>query len=127
MATTNYIFANAGQLIRLVIQTLDSTGHRVDGYVPVVESIVFPDFSVDENCPIAMTNAYIYGDGYIPGVNGDGYVAGLYTYALQLPTGAAALGTYIANVYWEEEGNPKWETFAINVARPFGSAYASAI
>lgn len=127
MATTNYIFANTGQLIRLVIQTLDSNGRRVDGYIPVIESIVFPDFSVAAGFPRAMTNVYVHGDGYIPGVTGDGYVEGLYTHGIQLPSGADALGTYVASVYWEEEGNSKWETFAINVARPFGNTSVSAI
>lgn len=109
-AGTN-IFANTGQLIRLVVQTLDGysdgyegNGNRVDGYVPVVQSVIFPDLSLAAGYPQAMTRLQ----------------TGLYAHGLQLPTGADALGTYIASVYWEERGQPKWEAFAIHVARPFG-------
>jgi hypothetical protein len=127
MGTTKYIFANTGQLVRLVIQTLDSNGDRVDGYIPVVQNVIFPDFSVPVGYPCQMIQAYITGDGYVPGVDGDGYVSGLYTHNLLIPTGITALGTYIANVYWEDNGQPQWDVFAINVARPFGNSSVSPI
>lgn len=111
MGSAHYIFANTGQLIRIVLQTLDGYGNRVDGYVPVVTSVIFPDLGEAVGYPQAMTRLGI----------------GLYAHGLQLPSGADALGTYIANVYWEEEGLPKWEAFAINVARPFGISAVSPI
>lgn len=40
---TDYIFANTGQTVRFVIETLGADGYRSDGYVPMVESIIFPD------------------------------------------------------------------------------------
>lgn len=105
MGAANYIFANTGQLVRLVVQTLDGyDGYRTDGYVPVVNSIIFPDLSVAAGYPQTMVRLD----------------TGLYACGLQLPTGADALGTYIASVFWLEGGYPVWETFAINVARPFG-------
>lgn len=111
MGVANYIFANTGQLVRLVVQTLDGYGKRTDGYVPVVESVLFPDLSVAAGYPQTMMRLG----------------TGLYAHGLQLPTGADALGTYIANVYWEENGQPRWETFAVNVARPFGNSAVSPI
>lgn len=111
MGSAQYIFANTGQLIRLAIQTLDGYGDRIDGYVPVVQSVQFPDLSVAAGYPQAMTRLG----------------TGLYAHGLQLPTGADALGTYIASVYWQEEGLPRWEAFAINVARPFGISSVSPI
>lgn len=111
MGSINYIFANTGQLIRLVIQTLDGYGNRSDGYIPIVQSIIFPDLSVAAGYPQFMVNLS----------------TGLYTHGLQLPIGADSLGTYIASIYWEENDLPKWETFAINVARPFGISSVSPI
>lgn len=118
MGAANYIFANTGQLVRLIVQTLDGysdgyegNGNRVDGYVPVVTSVIFPDLSVAVGYPQEMTKLE----------------KGLYAHGIQLPTGADALGTYVASVYWEESGQAKWETFAINVARPFGNSAVSPI
>lgn len=111
MGAATYIFANTGQLVRLVVQTLDGYGDRVDGYVPIVESIQFPDLSVAAGYPQQMMRLS----------------TGLYAHGLQLPVGADALGTYIANVYWEENGQPKWEAFAVTAARPFGISAASPI
>lgn len=110
MGAANYIFANTGQLVRLVVQTLDGY-NRVDGYVPVVESVLFPDLSLAAGYPLQMTRLS----------------TGLYAHGLQLPLGADALGTYVASVYWEENEQPKWETFAINVSRPFGISAVSPI
>lgn len=107
MSAANYIFANTGQTVRLVLQTLDGYdgyGQRTDGYVPVVQSIQYPDLSFEVGYPRNMTRLG----------------TGLYAHGLVLPEGASALGTYIASVYWEENGRPMWEAFAINVARPFG-------
>jgi len=111
MGAAIYISANTGQLVRLVVQTIDGYGQRSDGYVPMVQSIQYPDLSYEMGYPRSMTRLS----------------TGLYAHGLLLPTGADALGTYIASVYWEENGNPKWETFAINVARPFGVSAISPV
>jgi hypothetical protein len=104
MGAATYIFANTGQLVRLVVQTLDGYGNRADGYVPIVYSVLYPDLSLGAGYPQAMTRLD----------------TGLYAHGLVLPTGADALGTYIASVYWYMDSTIIWETFAINVARPFG-------
>lgn len=104
MNAANYIFANSGQLVRLVIQTLDGDGYRSDGYTPIVESVIFPDLSIAAGYPMAMVRLD----------------TGIYAHGLQLPTGADALGTYVAAIFWQENGQNKSELFAINVARPFG-------
>lgn len=104
MGAATYIFANTGQLVRLVVQTLDGYGNLSDGYAPVVQSVLFPDLSYAAGYPQTMMRLS----------------TGIYAHGLSLPTGADALGTYIASVFWEEQGLPKWEVFAINVARPFG-------
>jgi hypothetical protein len=108
---TDYIFANTGQLIRFVIQTVNSDGAREDGYVPVIESIIFPDLSLAAGYPAQMSNIG----------------TGLYAHGLQLPSGADALGTYIASVYWEENDVSKWQAVVINVARPFGISSVSPV
>lgn len=111
MGAATYIFANTGQLIRLVVQTLDGYGNRADGYTPVVESVLYPDLSLAAGYPQSMVRLD----------------TGLYGHGLLLPTGADALGTYIASVSWYENGQIKWATFAINVARPFGISAVSPI
>jgi len=104
MGAANYIFANTGQLVRVVVQTVDGYGEREDGYVPVVTSVVFPDLGLGASYPREMTKIS----------------TGLYAHGIQLPNGIDAVGTYIVSVYWQENSQSKWETFAINVARPFG-------
>ncbi len=100
------LFANPGQTVRLVIQTINSDGYRVDSYVPVVTSIYYPNLALASGYPIAMTKIE----------------TGLYVHGLIIPTGATAIGTFIANVYYEEAGAPCWEVFTIQVARPFGNS-----
>jgi hypothetical protein len=119
MGAANYIFANTGQLVRLVIQTqsgcqcdgYNTPGALSDGYIPIVLGVMFPDLSQAAGYPQNMTRL-----GF-----------GLYAHGIQIPTGADALGTYIAQVYWEEKGQPKNAVFAINVARPFGIANVTPI
>jgi lysophospholipase L1-like esterase len=108
---TDYIFANTGQTVRFVIDTLNADGYRSDGYVPVVESIIFPDMSLASGYPQAMTNID----------------RGLYAHGILLPTGADALGAYIASVFWVENNLPKYQTIVINAARPFGISSVSPI
>lgn len=105
MTVAQYIFANPGQTIRLVVQVLDGYGNLSDGYVPIVQNVIFPDLSVAVGYPRTMTKID----------------TGLYAHGLQIPNGSSALGTYIANVFWTEDTLPKWACFAINVARPFGN------
>jgi hypothetical protein len=105
MGAATYIFANPGQIVRLIEQTLDGYGDRTDGYVPVVQSVVFPDLTNAAGYPRQMSRIDV----------------GLYAHGIQLPTGVDSLGTYVISVYYQESGLSKWDAFAINVARPFGN------
>ena len=104
------IFANPGQTVRLVVQTLDTDGYRIDGYVPQVINVYFPDLSLAAGYPSAMVRIE----------------TGLYVHGLVIPTGSTALGTFVVSVY-SEDGNSKpiWDTFMIQVARPFGNSSVS--
>lgn len=104
MSSVNYISANTGQLIRLVVQTVDGYGGRADGYVPIVTEVIYPDLSKALGYPREMTKIG----------------TGLYASGLLLEEGIDALGTYVASVFWIENGVQKWETFAVNAGRPFG-------
>lgn len=109
---TSYIFANPGQVVRLIVQTTDGYGNRNDGYIPIVNNIYFPDLSTVVGYPLPMAKLE----------------KGLYISGLQLPIGQTALGTYIVNIYWQDtSGNSHWEVFSINVARPFGNAVVTPV
>ena len=104
----NTINANPGQTVRLVVQTLDGyTGARIDGYVPVVRNVYFPDLSLASGYPMPMVKLD----------------TGLYIHGLSLPSGSTSLGTYIANTYFvDNTGRAIWEVFQIQVSRPFGNS-----
>lgn len=107
------LFANPGQTVSLIVQTVDGYGARQDGYVPTVMSIYFPDRSLADGFPEAMTRLQ----------------QGLYIYDLIIPSGTTSLGTFVASVMFTQPstGNPEWQVFTINVARPFGNSSASPI
>ncbi len=105
-------FANPGQSVRLVVQTTNADGYREDGYVPVVNRIYLPDYSLAVGYPQQMTRRD----------------TGLYTHGIIIPTGLTALGSFIADVYYERsDGEPVYQIFTINVARPFGNSSAAPI
>ena len=104
LSAATYISANTGQLVRIIVQTTDDNGNRFDGYVPIVTSVIYPDLSNALEYPREMVNIG----------------TGLWASGILLEEGADALGTYVASVFWEQNGRPYWETFAINVQRPFG-------
>ena len=107
------LFANPGQTVSLVVQTVDGYGARQDGAVPNVMSIYFPDRSLAQGFPQPMTRLE----------------QGLYVYDMIIPQGMLSLGTFTASVMYMQPGtnNPVWQVFTINVARPFGNSSASPI
>jgi len=113
MSQTIPLFANPGQTISLAVQTLDGYGERVDGYIPQVMSVYFPDRSLSQGFPMTMVHLE----------------TGLYVYDLSIPSGMTALGTFVASTLYLQAGTmaPVWNTFTINVARPFGNSSASPI
>lgn len=107
------INANPGQVVSLTIQTLDGYGSRVDGYVPQVMSIFLPSSTYASGYPTFMSRID----------------TGFYISRITIPTGASALGTYIASVLWDDPADPDnheiWQVFMINVASAFGNSSVS--
>lgn len=128
MGSVNYIFANTGQVARLVVQVLDGNGHPVDldGYANWLDGYGYLIDGYWSDPP----DGY-YPDGYSDGYAGptDGYFVpvvkqivlpdlssapnyprpmmrigvGLYVHGFRIPTGVPAIGTYIASVSWTEK------------------------
>lgn len=107
------LFANPGQTVSLVVQTIDGYGARQDGSVPMVMSIYFPERVLAEGFPQAMTRLQ----------------QGLYVYDIIIPSGLASLGTFIISIFYSQPGTGDhvWQVFNVNVARPFGNSSASPI
>ncbi len=106
------IFSNPGQNVTLVAQTVNALGVRVDGYVPEVTEVLFPNLTPAGSYPQAMTSLG----------------TGLYGHVLQIPAGTASLGTFIASVKWTDPTNESaevWAVFQIQVALPFGNTSVS--
>ena len=101
------IFANPGQTVRLAVQTVDGYGTRVDGYVPRVDSVYFPNLDQAAGYPKLMSKLE----------------TGLYIHGLELPSGESSLGTFVVSVFYQQPVTlaPVWELFTIQVARPFGN------
>lgn len=107
------LFANPGQTVSLVVQTVDGYGARQDGYVPQVMSVYFPDRTLAGGFPENMTRLE----------------QGLYIHNIIIPQGLTSIGTFTASVLYNQPGTnkPIWQLFSINVARPFGNSSASPV
>lgn len=95
------LFANQGQVVRLVVQVVGKSGQPIDSsFLPVVEKLYYPNLSEADGYPHSMNNL----------------ATGLYYHDIQLPMA----GTYIASVYWIEPENSKekHEIFIINALLP---------
>jgi hypothetical protein len=102
------IFASPGQNVSLVVQTTDFNGSRVDGYMPNVESVIFPDLSSASGYPQNMQRID----------------TGLYMHVLTIPTGVVSLGTFIVSMRWvhPNTGLIVYSLAQIQVAMPFGNS-----
>lgn len=102
------IFANPGQTVKIVIETKNSDGYRVDGYTPTIDSVYFPSGSTASGYPASMT----------------ALETGLYYRSLTLPSGSTALGTFIVSCSWTHPttATTQYEVFLIQVAMPFGNS-----
>ncbi len=102
------LFANPGQTITLPVQTIDGYGARVDGYVPQVMQVLFPDLSASLGFPVSMTRIG----------------TGLYIHQLAIPVGATSVGSFIVSTSHVDPAtqNVVWTLFQINVALPFGNS-----
>jgi len=79
-----------GSQVTVLLQILDSTGIREDGYTtPVISRIILPDLSESSLYPIDMIKID----------------TGLYYHKFTLPTGSVSIGTYIIDLSWTDSSN----------------------
>jgi hypothetical protein len=139
MGSVNYIFANTGQTVSLIIQSLDVNGYVSDltdyrnwldgygywqdGYYSEIPDGYYPDGYFDGYyLPVVdkvifpdLTESELYP---LPLIRID---TGLYIYSLQIPRGVPSIGSYIVYIsYFNNMGNYILETYSVNAARPFG-------
>jgi len=102
------ISANPGQTVLVAVPVLNSSGQRTDGYVPQVDFVVLPSGVQYSDYPENMVRQS----------------EGLYTASIVIPSGIAAVGTYLVSASWThpDTGLPQSEIFLINAALPFGNA-----
>jgi len=105
-------FANPGQTIKLVVETLTANGERADGYAdgyaaPIINSFYLPSGTAASGFPQTMTQLE----------------TGLYFLAITLPSGSNGIGTFIASAQWLQPvtGLSRSAVFSINSALPFGN------
>ncbi len=116
MATV--VNANPGQTILLAVEVLDTQflyggstrGTRVDGYVPTLDYVRYPD------------GTQLLGSTTMTRID-----TGLYQVSVTIPSGSTAIGTYVGSASWSHptSGQDQFELFIINVGLAFGNAYVS--
>jgi len=98
-----------GQLATIFLQTLDGYGNRADSdSLPVITRVIFPNLTLAAGYPVNMAR----------------FDVGLYYGQFQLPTGGAAVGNYLVDVFFDNPADgygPKHEIFQIIVQAPFGN------
>ena len=97
---------NPGQEVTILLEILDSTGARVDGYsLPIVSNVFFPDLTTSTLYPAVMSRL----------------TTGLYYHKFKLPSGASTVGTYIVDLTWADElNNIKNGIYQVVVTAPYG-------
>lgn len=104
-----------GQVATIVWQVFNSDGYRADGYsisgsgldtAPVIARVVMPNLTLAANFPVSMLKLD----------------TGLYSYNIQLPTGAIAVGTYIVDIYWYHPTTMalQQDVVLVTVTAPYG-------
>ncbi len=124
------LFYSPGQTATIFVETLDSSGVRtdasvdgylgesvededyIDGYIdsyhnPMVVRLVFPDLTLADDYPVHMVKLDV----------------GLYYYQFVLPTGAAAVGSYLVDVSYTHPTTLLVNTalYQIAVNAPYGN------
>lgn len=98
-----------GQTATFFLQTLDGYGNRANSdMLPVITRVILPNLSLATGYPASMS----YFD------------VGLYYGQFQIPTGGAAVGTYLVDVYFDNPADgygPKHEIIHLTVQAPFGN------
>jgi len=105
------ISANPGQTVIVALQIIDLNGERIDGYVPQIDFVINPAGSQFTGYPENMARLS----------------EGLYNSSIVIPSGLAAVGTYLVSVSWSHPntGFTQSELFLINAALPFGTSSVS--
>ena len=101
-----------GQTATIFLETLDGYGQRansigIDGYtVPTITRLVFPNLTLAAGYPVPMVKLD----------------TGLYYYQFILPTGAAAVGSYLVDIEYinPTTGYINTGLYQINVNAPYG-------
>lgn len=109
---TTILQSSPGQQVLITLEILNSSGTRTDGYIsPVIERVFFPNLSTSSIFPLPMSKLDV----------------GLYYLAFQLPTGAAAVGSYLVDGYWVDQDRTTVKNFLyqILVSAPSGNFSAS--
>lgn len=97
---TQILYHNPGQSVTLVLETHNSDGYNFDGYpFPVVNRIILPALTLAADYPKPMIKID----------------TGLYYYKFILPTGAASLGTYIADITYNDPATGNTTTTAYQI------------
>ena len=97
-----------GQVATIFQEIKDGYGVRTDdGYIPTVDRIIFPGFTVATGYPQDMIRLD----------------TGLYYFQFTLPSGAAAVGSYLIDIAYLNpvNGYINTETYQIVVTAPFGN------
>lgn len=99
--------AAPGQQITLVLETFDGYQRADSTVLPAITRIIFPNLSLASGYPQSMVRLS----------------TGLYIFNFTLPTGATAVGSYIADVVWgdPDTGSPAQTYYQIVVTAPFGN------
>lgn len=109
---TDILQYTPGQLVTILLETLNASGVRADGYTPpdgypIITNIYYPDFSLFTGYPQNMEKLD----------------TGLYYFQFSLPTGAAAVGSYLVDGYHHVPGTSDGYSkslYQILVNAPFG-------
>lgn len=97
-----------GQQVTIFLTTTDGYGSFADGYfIPQINRIIFPNFTVSPNYPQTMIR----------------YGIGVYYIQFTLPIGAIAIGSYLVDAMYDDPatGFIKHKIYQIVVTAPFGN------
>lgn len=117
--TINILNYSPGQKAFILLETLNVSGVRADGYsgfdgydgydgyVPMITRIVYPDLSLANGFPQHLVKLDV----------------GLYYYQFTLPSKANSIGSYLVDVYYLQPGTANFLTalYQIIVNAPFGN------
>lgn len=105
--TTTVLYHSPGQKASIFLETLDSTGVRADGYVPVVTRVIFPDLSLAADFPQEMVKLD----------------TGLYFFQFTLPYNGGSIGSYLVDILYNKPNTSNYfnALYQIVVSAPFGN------